>query len=52
MQIQHGTGRTARHSAVLLKLALAAQTQFGPANGQEDTMTAKRLSRLKRQYFK
>ncbi|MEJ2124286.1 MAG: FAD-binding and (Fe-S)-binding domain-containing protein, partial [Alphaproteobacteria bacterium] len=51
-QIQHGTGRTARHTAVLLKLALAAQTQFGPASGQEDTMNAKRLSRLKRQYFK
>jgi Fe-S oxidoreductase len=51
-QILHGTGRTARHTAVLLKLALAAHTQIGPAIGQEDTMTAKRLSRLKRQYFK
>jgi Fe-S oxidoreductase len=51
-QVQHGSGGSARHTAVLLKLALAAQTQIGPADGQEDSMTAKRLSRLKRQYFK
>lgn len=51
MQILHGTGRSARHSAVLLKLALAAKAQFGSVGG-EGNGAEKRLSRLRRQYFK
>lgn len=54
-QISDGTGRTARHTAVLLKLALAAKEKFGDENdasGKESAKLAKRLSRLRRSYFK
>ncbi len=50
-QILHGTGRTARHSAVLLKLSLAARETFGAAADGKDSASAKRLLRLRRQYF-
>jgi FAD/FMN-containing dehydrogenase/Fe-S oxidoreductase len=54
-QILDGTGRTARHSAVLLKLALAAKEKFGREAEQtlaKDGKLAKRLSRLRRDYFR
>jgi len=54
-QISDGTGRTARHTAVLLKLALAAKEKFGDADdasGKKSAKLAKRLSRLRRSYFK
>jgi FAD/FMN-containing dehydrogenase/Fe-S oxidoreductase len=54
-QISDGTGRTARHTAVLLKLALAAKQKFGDAeeeSGKKSAKLAKRLSRLRRSYFK
>lgn len=54
-QIKDGTGRTARHTAVLLKLALAAKEKFGakPDNDTEiDDALAKRVLRLRRYYFK
>ena len=54
-QISDGTGRTARHTAVLLKLALAAKEKFGDvddASGKKSAKLAKRLSRLRRSYFK
>lgn len=51
-QIHHGTGRTARHTAVLLKLALAAKVQLGETVAEKDSATAKRLAHLCRQYFK
>jgi FAD/FMN-containing dehydrogenase/Fe-S oxidoreductase len=54
-QILDGTGRTARHSAVLLKLALAAKEKFGRDADQtlaKDGKLAKRLSRLRRDYFR
>lgn len=53
-QILHGTGRNARHTAVLLKLALAAQEQIGAAPESERTEKAhaNRLKQLKRQYFR
>jgi Fe-S oxidoreductase/FAD/FMN-containing dehydrogenase len=54
-QISDGTGRTARHTAVLLKLALAAKQKFGDADeesGKKTAKLAKRLSRLRRSYFK
>lgn len=51
-QILHGTGRTARHTAVLLKLSLAAREKFGSATDGKDTASAKRLLRLRRQYFR
>jgi FAD/FMN-containing dehydrogenase/Fe-S oxidoreductase len=54
-QISDGTGRTARHTAVLLKLALAAQEKFGGRLGEgarEDRRLTRRLARLRRQYFR
>jgi hypothetical protein len=54
-QIADGTGRTARHTAVLLKLALAAKEKFGDegdAPGGRNDKLARRLSRLRRSYFK
>lgn len=53
-QISHGTGRNARHTAVLLKLALAAQEEIGaaPESGETDRAHASRLKRLKRHYFR
>ncbi len=53
-QINDGTGRTARHTAVLLKLSLAAKERFGRDEGQTpiDRHHPKRLSRLRRHYFK
>ncbi len=53
-QINDGTGRTARHTAVLLKLALAAKEKFGDAadgDFRPDNRLSKRLSRLRRHYF-
>ncbi|WP_088343510.1 MULTISPECIES: FAD-binding and (Fe-S)-binding domain-containing protein [Rhodomicrobium] len=54
-QIMDGTGRTARHTAVLLKLALAAKEKFGSleeAGHQQGAKLAKRVSRLRRSYFR
>jgi FAD/FMN-containing dehydrogenase/Fe-S oxidoreductase len=54
-QINDGTGRTARHTAVLLKLALAAKEKFGhdlDDDFKKDSRRTKRLSRLRRHYFK
>jgi Fe-S oxidoreductase len=48
-QIQDGTGRSARHTAVLLKLAmLAAPPTAGDASPKA---AAKRLARSRRRYF-
>ena len=48
-QIQDGTGRSARHTAVLLKLALlAGETGRGDESGKA---AAKRLARWRRRYF-
>lgn len=54
-QIRDGTGRTARHTAVLLKLALDAKERFGAASEgtrKENKRLNKRLARLKKSYFK
>ncbi len=54
-QINDGTGRTARHTAVLLKLALDAKEKFGAApddGAPEGKRLRKRLSRLRREYFR
>jgi FAD/FMN-containing dehydrogenase/Fe-S oxidoreductase len=54
-QISDGTGRTARHTAVLLKLALDAKQKFGPAQGSgepENSRLSRRLKRMKKHYFK
>jgi Fe-S oxidoreductase len=54
-QIGDGTGRTARHTAVLLKLALAAKEKFGhdsDAGPTKDKRLTKRLLRLRGHYFK
>jgi Fe-S oxidoreductase len=54
-QIMDGTGRTARHTAVLLKLALAAKEKFGSleeAGHQQGAKLAKRVGRLRRSYFR
>jgi Fe-S oxidoreductase len=54
-QIADGTGRAARHSAVLLKLALAAKEKFGREwdDGKANSGNlARRLSRLRRDYFR
>jgi Fe-S oxidoreductase len=54
-QISDGTGRTARHTAVLLKLALAAREKFGhdsDAGPTRDKRLTKRLSRLRGHYFR
>jgi FAD/FMN-containing dehydrogenase/Fe-S oxidoreductase len=49
-QIQDGTGRSARHTAVLLKLALLAGEQAGA--GETGKAAAKRLTRWRRRYFR
>lgn len=54
-QILHGTGRTARHTAVLLKLALAIGelSNIDADEGEEENSTkVKRLTRLLHHYFK
>jgi Fe-S oxidoreductase len=54
-QIRDGTGRTARHTAVLLKLALDAKERFGEQSvgtQRENKRLHKRLARLKKSYFK
>jgi Fe-S oxidoreductase len=54
-QISDGTGRTARHTAVLLKLALAAREKFGhdsDVGPTRDKRLTKRLSRLRGHYFR
>ncbi|MBX2805364.1 MAG: FAD-binding oxidoreductase [Hyphomicrobiales bacterium] len=54
-QIRDGTGRTARHTAVLLKLALDAKERFGPADGatiKVNRRLEKRLAHLTKSYFK
>ena len=54
-QIADGTGRTARHSAVLLKLALAAKQKFGREwndGSANDGKLARRLTRLRKDYFR
>jgi Fe-S oxidoreductase len=54
-QIRDGTGRTARHTAVLLKLALDAKERFGAAyegTRKPNRRLEKRLTRLKKSYFK
>jgi len=54
-QISDGTGRTARHTAVLLKLALAAKERFGAQKDdafRKDSRLGKRLTRLQRHYFR
>lgn len=54
-QIMDGTGRSARHTAVLLKLALAAKEKFGAVDAadlEKDAKMARRLSRLRRAYFR
>ena len=54
-QILDGTGRTARHTAVLLKLAMAAKQKFGTKmdyTAESDGALAKRMLRLRRDYFK
>jgi Fe-S oxidoreductase len=54
-QIADGTGRTARHTAVLLKLALAAKEKFGREwdNTTENSgKLARRLTRLRKSYFR
>jgi Fe-S oxidoreductase len=48
-QIQDGTGRSARHTAVLLKLALLAGEKGAP--GASPKTAAKRLARWRRRYF-
>ncbi len=48
-QIQDGTGRNARHTAVLLKLALLAGGR--PVRGESGKAAAKRLARWRRRYF-
>jgi FAD/FMN-containing dehydrogenase/Fe-S oxidoreductase len=53
-QIADGTGRTARHTAVLLKLALAAQEKFGEAaagSRRSDRRLTRRFARMRRYYF-
>jgi Fe-S oxidoreductase len=55
-QIGDGTGRTARHTAVLLKLALVAQEKFGArrtgGDTREERRLMKRLTRMRRHYFR
>jgi Fe-S oxidoreductase len=54
-QISDGTGRTARHTAVLLKLALDAKEKFGAQDDQDFRMNkrlSRRLNRLRRHYFR
>jgi Fe-S oxidoreductase len=48
-QIQDGTGRNARHTAVLLKLALLAAEK--PGEGSSGKAAARRLARWRRRYF-
>ena len=48
-QIQDGTGRSARHVAVLLKLALLAGEKV--ADGGSGKVAAKRVARWRRRYF-
>lgn len=49
-QIQDGTGRNARHTAVLLKLALLAGERA--AAGARDDKAARRLARWRGRYFR
>jgi Fe-S oxidoreductase len=49
-QIQDGTGRSARHTAVLLKLALLAGETAG-AGRTSSRSAARRLARWRRRYF-
>jgi Fe-S oxidoreductase len=49
-QIQDGTGRSARHTAVLLKLALLAGESAGGVAAE--TGAARRLARWRRSYFR
>ena len=49
-QIQDGTGRGARHTAVLLKLALLMGERAG--RGETEKGAAKRLARWRRSYFR
>ncbi|NJM34016.1 MAG: (Fe-S)-binding protein [Rhodomicrobium sp.] len=54
-QISDGTGRTARHTAVLLKLSLAAKEKFGSdgdGGAEKDDKIVKRLRRLRKNYFR
>ncbi len=53
-QINDGTGRIARHTAVLLKLSLAAREKFGrnDVEALSDKRLPRRLSRLRRHYFR
>jgi hypothetical protein len=54
-QISDGTGRTARHTAVLLKLSLAAKEKFGREADdivEKNDRLAKRLRRLRMTYFR
>jgi Fe-S oxidoreductase len=53
-QILHGTGRTARHAAVLLKLALAAKEQSSEVleESEKEDAPSRRLARLLQHYFK
>jgi FAD/FMN-containing dehydrogenase/Fe-S oxidoreductase len=49
-QIHDGTGRSARHVAVLLKLALLAGEKAGPGSNT-DSAVKRRLARWRRRYF-
>lgn len=54
-QINDGTGRTARHTAVLLKLALDAGDRLGATSDAKtgsEKQVSRRLKRLKKSYFK